>query len=49
MPWTNISRREHKRETDHYPIGLTDAKWLVIASQHPAAKRGGRKRTTELR
>ena len=49
MPWTNIARREHKRETDRYPSDLTDAEWLVIASLLPAAKRGGRKRTTELR
>ena len=49
MPWTNIARREHKRETDRYPSDLTDAEWLVIASLLPAAKNGGRKRTTELR
>jgi putative transposase len=49
MPWTNIARREHKRETDRYPSDLTDAEWLVIASLLPAAKSGGRKRTTELR
>ena len=49
MPWTNIARREHKRETDRYPSDLTDAEWLVIASLLPAAKGGGRKRTTELR
>ena len=49
MPWTNISRREHKRETGRYPSNLTDAEWLVIASLLQAAKRGGRKRTTELR
>ena len=22
MPWTNIARREHKRETDRYPKDL---------------------------
>ena len=49
MPWTNIARREHKRETDRYPSDLTDAEWLVIASLLPAAKSGGRKRTTQLR
>ena len=49
MPWTNIARREHKRETDRYPSDLTDAEWLVIASLLPAAKSGGSKRTTELR
>ncbi len=49
MPWTNTSRREHKRETDRYPSDLTDVEWLVIASLLPAAKSGGRKRTTELR
>ncbi len=49
MPWTNIARREHKRATDRYPSDLTDAEWLVIASLLPAAKRSGRKRTTELR
>jgi transposase len=49
MPWTNISRLEHERETDRYLSDLTDVEWLVIASLLPAAKRGGRKRTTELR
>ena len=49
MPWSNTSRREHKRETDRYPSDLTDAEWLVIASLLPAAKHGRRKRTTELR
>jgi len=49
MPWTDIARLEHKRETDRCPSDLTDAEWLVMACLLPAAKRGGRKRSTELR
>ena len=45
MPWTNIARRKHKRETDRYPSDLTDAEWLVLAFLLPAAKCGGRNRT----
>jgi putative transposase len=49
MPWTDVALREHKRETDRYPSDLMGAEWLVIACLLPATKRGGCKRTTELR
>ena len=49
MAWTDIARREHKRDRARYPSDLTDREWALIAPLLPAAKRGGRPRTTCLR
>ena len=49
MTWTDIARREHKRDCARYPSDLTDREWTLIAPLLPAAKRGGRPRTTCLR
>ena len=49
MAWTDIARREHKRDCARYPSDLTDREWTLIAPLLPAAKRGGRPRTTCLR
>lgn len=49
MPWDDIARREHKRDTARYPSDLTDREWALIAPLLPPAKPGGRKRTTDLR
>ena len=49
MTWTDIARREHNRDGLRYPSDLTDREWAVIGPLLPAAKRGGRPRTTDLR
>ena len=49
MAWTDIARAEHKRETGRYPSDLIDAEWSLLVPLFPAAKKGGRKRTTDLR
>jgi putative transposase len=33
----------------HYPTDLTEAEWIILAPLIPAAKRGGRPRTTDMR
>jgi transposase len=44
---------EHRVAADRgglrYPSDLTDAEWVLIAPLIPPAKRGGRKRTVDLR
>lgn len=49
MPWNDTARVEHRRDTARYPSDLTDREWALIAPLLPAAKRGGRPRTTDLR
>ena len=49
MAWTDIARREHKRDCARYTSDLTDRKWALIVPLSPAAKRGGRPRTICLR
>ena len=49
MAWTDIARQDHSRCTDRYPSDLLDSEWHLIAPLFPAAKRGGRPRTTGLR
>lgn len=49
MPWDDIARTEHRRDRGRYPSDLTDREWLVIAPLLPPAKKGGRKRSTDLR
>jgi putative transposase len=49
MSWTDIARREHNRDCARYPSDLTDGEWALIAPLLPAAKQGGRPRTTCLR
>jgi len=49
MAWTDIARRDHSRLTARYPSDLQDREWSLIAGLLPAAKRGGRPRTTDLR
>ena len=46
---TNKVAREDKWESERYPSNLTDAECLIIASLLSAAKRGGCKKTKELR
>ena len=49
MAWTDTARREDKRKFVRYPSDLTDAERALIAPMFPAARRGGRPRTTCLR
>jgi putative transposase len=49
MPWTAITRTEHSRKFTRYPSDLTDAEWRVMSPLVPAARRGGRRRTTNKR
>jgi putative transposase len=49
MAWTDITRRQHRREGLRYPSDLTDAEWAVIARLLPSARPGGRPRATDLR
>jgi putative transposase len=49
MPWTDTARAEHSRKTGRYPSDMLDREWALIAPWLPAAKPGGRPRTTDLR
>jgi putative transposase len=49
MTWTATARAEHNRDDLRFPSDLTDREWAVIAPMLPAAKRGGRPRTTDMR
>ncbi len=47
--WTEITRPKYERSGRRYASDATDAEWSHIAPLLPAAKRGGRPRTTDLR
>ncbi len=47
--WTSENRAKYNRDKLRYPSDLTDAEWEHIASLIPPAKRGGRKRTVDVR
>lgn len=47
--WTVENRPKYNRDKLRYPSDLTDAEWAVIAPLIPPAKRGGRKRSVDLR
>jgi transposase len=49
MAWTSIARREHSREGLRYPTDMTDREWMLTAPLIPPAKRGGRRRSTDMR
>jgi len=49
MPWTDITRSEHKRTCLRYPSDMNDKEWQVVAPLVPPARRGGRPRTTDMR
>jgi transposase len=49
MVWTPFTRAEHNRSGLHYPSDFSDAEWRLIAPLLPAAKRGGRPRSTDMR
>jgi transposase len=47
--WTNENRSLYDRSALRYPSDLTDAEWRLIAPLIPPAKRGGNKRTVDVR
>lgn len=49
MAWTGIARQEHSRKGLRYSSDMTDREWALAAPFIPGAKRGGRRRTTDMR
>jgi transposase len=47
--WTPEHRRAANRNGLRYPSDLTDDEWAIVAPMIPPAKRGGRKRSVNLR
>jgi transposase len=49
MAWTEITRRQYRREGLRYASDLTDAEWALIEPFLPAPAKVGRPRETDLR
>ena len=49
MSWTEITRREYRRDGLRYASDLTDGEWQLIAPHLPPARPLGRRRETDLR
>lgn len=49
MAWTGIAQQEHSRKGLRYSSDMTDRECALAAPFIPAAKRGGRRRTTDMR
>ena len=47
--WTTENRGRYDRSTLRYPSDLTEAEWAFIEPLIPPAKRGGNKRTVDVR
>ena len=47
--WTPENRRRYDRSKLRYPSDLTDEEWSHVAPLIPPAKRGGNKRTVDVR
>ena len=47
--WTSESRGRYDRGKLRYPSNLTDGEWALVAPLIPPAKRGGNKRTVDVR
>ena len=47
--WTNENRSRYDRSKLRYPSDLTDEEWALIGPLIPPAKRGGNKRTVDVR
>ena len=47
--WTVAQRQEHERHGLRYPSDLTDAEWALVEPFIPPARRGGRRRTVDVR
>jgi transposase len=49
MVWTEITRREYRRDGLRYASDTTDEEWSVIARHLPAPSQRGRPRQTDMR
>jgi transposase len=49
MPWSEITRRQYRREGLRYASSMTDAEWSLIEPFMPEASAIGRPRETDLR
>ena len=47
--WTDENRGFYERKGLRYPSDLRDEEWALIAPLIPPAKRGGRKRSVDVR
>ncbi len=47
--WTNENRHRYDRSHLRYPSDLTDAEWALVEPLIPPAKRGGGKRSVNMR
>ena len=47
--WTPLNRARYDRSKLRYPSDLSDAEWALIEPLIPPAKRGGDKRTVDVR
>src|SRR4051794_28201665 len=47
--WTVEQRQTHGRSGLRYPSELTDAEWALVEPFIPPARRGGRRRTVDVR
>ena len=47
--WTNENRARYDRSRLRYPSDLTDEEWALVEPEIPRAKRGGNKRTVDVR
>jgi len=47
--WATENRQRHNRSGLRYPSDLTDAEWTLVGPLIPPAKRGGGKRTVNMR
>lgn len=47
--WTTENRGRYDRSKLRYPSDLTDGEWALVAPLIPPAKRGGNKRTIDVR
>jgi len=49
LMWTNENRGRYDRSKLRYPSDLTDDEWALVVPLIPPAKRGGNKRTVDMR
>ena len=47
--WTAETRSRYNRDSLRYPSDLTDDEWALVAPLIPPAKRGGRRRSVDVR
>jgi len=49
MSWTEITRKQYRRDHLRYASDMTDAEWFLLSTFLPARRRVGRPRKVELR